>query len=1715
VRETLERVGSTIIALRANSAAAAGPITDFVSRVGAVGAQAGISIDQIAALGATVDALGGRVEMSATALSRMIPAIKNNSFAVAQALQIPEKELKKMSGMEQMVAVFRKLHDSVKGFDMTTEEGMNAAADAVENMLGRSTSMQEVMKTLNQQGARAGIVFGLLSQNVDKLEDQLSLASDAYQKNTALMNEYNNMNETAAAKWERLKNQIEEFFVSADSTSWLSDIIDFLRVLANWVTDEGPLGRLVRYTMVYIGLMKTGWAESIGTAVLAAYEYIFATNQSTAATVENTAATAADTAATVADTAAKEAQAVASEQAAVAQGKFNKTMKANLITAVLTAVVALGWAIYDYAKKAKKAASEMDVLADAEKKAKEESIKERAELEKLYKVTQDQTKSMEERKKALHDMVGDAKYKQYYANLSNETELAKAAAGAYKELAAEIVKAAKARVYQEKIEELARKNVALEDKIEENQQYIDDNAANYNRVKGNVANSTNPAGIFGGTAAAAAAHGDQRRQYLREYEKKQEDIIANQEEIKKNNEDIGKLEAKLKDTGVKLGGDNEDNGNGGKGGSGGGGGGGTNPYGDYNKVTSDYSKWNGNDLVARRKEMLERVKALANGADVQAVLSEDAKFISDAVRKNIKTTDQAIEWYNQERLKIQDALHAKHLTNTGDWLDPKKQKKKTKRLSNVAQDEMKYYLDELDAYYTERKANIQEALNDEEISEAEARNRTLANEAEWRQRRAELQQLYANKSVKVTKAEQDAIFDILSDRTGESIEYIKKDITQTVKFIEDVGKKSKAAMDHINGDLDKGIEQDFLRKRNAIGQHMKDITAIVNKENPYAGITEELRKNLGTMDALLPDIKDKEERTVDKEIERTMFILEQSTKGYSLTWVELMGEMAKRGWKAWADAIEGDTQTQQRLMHQVYRVFEKVQDAIKKEASEMKKQADIMWSNILLPGGDGKTTIKDAFEQAIGALGIQEGRVSRSNSLVGAGQASERVADRLAIQQMKVQLAMQQYQYSLLHKIGKEKIETLRREAAMDEANGKLEDARLKRMQAQNAEMALNLATRKEQTEELKQQEAIIAKTEESEARLYKELREWADLLTSSLQGVMEASHAGDAEYYNERAKLDLTGKGGPGAGTYVVIDDAGTSDATAHYEYLDEREALERQHEIERENAQAEAWKKLMDDLNMKMSETITDQLNAMFQTASLDANTQAVLANTEAIYKSMGVESGESAPGQPDALPHSIQDDNDPSTWPRARRKRAGLPVDENPHDYTQGVVQTPSSTTTGGTTAAPATDGEMPAWKPFWQMTDEEKAKHQENMTDMFGMYRDLSVQTETEKAEMLAEIPGYTPPTISMTDEQIESVGEKLEALKQKEIAASTETAQAKMQAQEMVKKSEQQNDQQMVKTNKSSFAAMTAAANMYGIAYQTMSNDNLSTTQKVEMMMVQAAGQAAISMLTASMAASTGETAANAPAWMSKFLKDLGPYAGPIAVGVFTAIIGGLMGVAASRIAKSKSEIAQATGASVGAGRLATGMLTYAEGNVNELTDPASLTPGRQYNVDGADGKTYRAKYMGKGAKTHITNGPEFHLVGEAGREAIIDAKTTRLLQMNETGICRDIQTLYNGGSISGLSTHRRRGGVRAFAEGNIGEFEEMADGGGLTAEGTDGMGMEQMLTALDRNSAIQEALLERLNKPIVARNIWTGPEGIPNMYNKMQKEAQRHGEKYL
>lgn len=1779
----MTKIGSTIDQLRANSAAAAPAITDFVKRVGAVGAQSGITIDQVAALGSTVDALGMRVEMSATALSRMIPAIKNNAFELAHAIGVAPNTIRDLfeagRGMEAILMIFQHIKDA----------GMDE--DSIEQMMNMG-GMKDIMKDLNQQGARAGIVFAGLSQNVDELRRQLGVAKTAYEENIAITNEYNKMNDTTAAKWERLKNQLEEMVVGDQAQRFLGDIIDKLR----WIVDfiSGNLNPALNTLSAIIKMLVAGWAafklglgeglfvksiagikslgESIALTAMYTKDYIVLQWKSVFAS---------------------DAQAKAAAKAKLATLGLSKAMKANVIMAVVAAVGYLVFKLRDLAKESKEAAADVG-------RFNQQVAEEQKALNNLFEPLNKSNLAQEERSKLISEI--NSKYSQYLGYMLSETTTALQLADAH----ALIAKRIKEEAYERRIAEQEKKiqeqhdealNAAygeitrgvrgsirggadvqdvadLLKRVVDNRigqiEYATYNAPQYGQYPGQLGTTTNSpynldpkikAAIDGGidklvaegkiygnnvnmirnavyayTVEAKSQHDDIMRQtsnvrsdlrgiqgaiktdltnnlntlignianFSENANKSQTTqplILAPQESKggvpnmfttkkkksgiwnipwtterettpmqeyapmgwkpsvdKKNLEQVRQFVAQQDELrgALQAGGEQIDDemrrraeswlvsekeledyrkiveAANKRAGGGGGGGGLANPWGSTPSADStDYALFDVNELVARRNQMDKFKNILKPDTDIKKVLAEDAALMKAINNGEIEANMQdVLNWYNRERLKIQQELKSERFsTNEGHWRD-EATKKGRKRANPLLESD--YALAELDRYYSRRKEMLEEARIKENMTEEMFNRQAELLEQEHLQKRSDLRNTFTNHETAEEK-ERIKTFRAWWKKLEES-----GDLDEVPwATVESEWAKATAAQ---IGQNNLKAQKDLTQMQQITVKHLNEIAKIIAKERPYDGITENLQNNLTKMDILLKDMLDPSKYSpaemVSENNKRLSFLLKEAEHAYSLTADQLMADMGEEGFQAWADALANDENSEeltQNLLAELRKVYDSVQDAIKKEANQMKRQVEIMWNDTILPNGQSQ---KQFFESTLSALGLQEDQVKRANSMIGAGQASERVASKLAIQQMKVRLAMQTQYYNMLEKIGNERIAQL-------EAAGKLEDA-------EHVRKSLNLALSEEQKKKDEQRVGIQNQLEESQARLYQELKSWSELFASSLQSVFEASNTGLGDYYNSLAKMRLTGEGA-GGGTYVIIDNAGTSKATAHYEYLDGEAALRRQLEIEQQNAVADAWKKVMDDINMKINDLITDQINAMLQNASIDLNTEATNLNTAAIEGLTEVIKGNADKGNIPSVPNiSIPATEFAGTGTKGEKK--GEPVIE------------------------------IGPLGMEWEKD---------------GGFSDSGVYG-TEAGNTSPYLPGYEGGFVNPWTPLAE------------ESNAATEVI---LQNQKDIQEGQKAADRQVTKSSKASFAAMTAAANMYGVAYQAMANDNLSTTQKVEMMIVQAAGQAAISMLTASLAASQGETAANAPSWISKTLKELGPIGGPVAVGVFTALIGGLMGLAMSKITKSKSEIAQVTGASMGAGRLSTGMLTYAEGNVNEFTDPNSLTPGRHYNVDGADGKTYRAKYMGKNAKTHITNGPEFHLVGEAGREAIIDAHTTRLMQMNDTGIWQAIQTLYNGGSLRATRRRSVGRGIRAFADGNLDEFEAV-DSGQLTGDSYAGYSMEQMAamqSSLDRQNDLLEQLL---TKGVKGYFDVYGKNGLVDSYDRGKKTVMRHGEKY-
>ena len=1702
----MEKIASTIDRLRATTAAAAPPIADFVKRVGAVGARSGITVDQVAALGATVDSLGMGTEMAATAISRMIPAIKNHAFDIARAIGVTPKTIRDLydggKAMDVILMILQHIHDQ------------NLNPDGIEKLLGTG-GMGEIMKELDQQGARAGIVFAGLSQNVGELRKNLGTAKEAYADNIAIQQEYDKMNDTTAAKWERLKNQLQEFFVSDSSQKFFGGIISALRVLVNIITDDGPIGKALRFTAVYLAMLKAKWTEAIGFGIMYLGKLIFTTKASTAASAADATAKIFETTSTVALGNANATAAAKTNLFTAAWRKLNAAQKANVIAAVAMAVVWLTVEAIKYVRQLTsmtRAQKEMNKVQD---QAAEKAAEESGRLENLRKIVNDNTRSVKERKAAI--LAIQKVVPNYIATVNGEgnaykrnTELLTAYINKLKEKA--LVEGAKEEM-QSLGKEIAHTTVEItkqETAIKNRQK----EATNTMRTgpqtsQGAVA----PGSVQAQAATSMEIQGMESK--LRSLQNKKSEANDALQALQDN---FGKqiAESDLANSLGKKG--NGDWNDGGTGGTGGGegttGGGGTdknNPWGaNPDAASTDWKKYNGKELVARRKQMNEFVLALQGDTDVESVLSEDPALMAAMKKGKVKKdAESVIAWYDQQRLAIQDVLHSRALTNTGKWKDPKVAHQRAKSISAMVKNDMSYYMDELDAYYTEQKSQIEDAQNSGLITEEEGWRRILENDRVWHQRRGELGQLYAGKTKEVTRQEADNIYSIIADRTGDTTDFIKVNIGKTNDLIHQAGLKNAAIERKILGDLDKGTEQDFLKMRTAVKKQLDAIEEIVSKERPFDGIVKNLRQNVEKMGIIYTDLDKQKEKLIlsgkgngsdemkalneeyaKERPNRLTFLLKESENAYQKTGDSLLNDMRANGFSSWADAItqsDDADKLKEALVAQLHTVYDSVQDAIKKEASEVKKQVDIAWNDTNGPLLGGKS-MKGLYEAAANALGVEQQSVSRANSLIGAGAASERVADKLAIRQLQIQLNMQEHYYALVRKIGQQRVDDLKRQEEQYRKQGDYAKAEEAALDAKHAKMSLNLTLSEEETDLAKQRAEINARVEESQNRLYTSLKEWGTLLSSSMQSLFEASNTGAADYYNNLAKMHLTGEGSAG-GTYVIIDNAGTKDAQAHYENLDGEDALKRQLEIEQQNAVADAWKKVMDDINKKISDQITDWMNAALQTQSIDANTVALEANTAALYATRPKNEGTAAPtagkwemGKDEdgntlspLQPTKVQEDeSDLSKWARSRRKRAGLSEDGN-YDA------------------------------PVWQLTplqQEDEEQHRMRAWTGYSQYGTGDGEEQTEAGGN--NLGGFS-------DDQVAVITSQNQQIAQSRIDASNAATEAVIAGNKAQLQSTKDTGGKMEKASKSTFSVMAQAMNMYGLAYQVMSNDNMSSTQKFLTFALQSAGQVAIAMLTTNMLQAEGQSQVELPGILGKAASQLGPVAGPIAFAAMTALLGGLMALATSKVSKSKSQIAQVTGASVSAGRLSTGMLTYAEGNVNEFTDPSTLTPGQQYNVDAADGHTYRARYMGANPKTHLTNGPEFHLVGERGREAIIDANTTRQLQMDDTGIWKSIQTLYNGGSIRSV----RRGGMKAFATGNIDELaegavEQTADNGTAPASSDTDL-LAALQASLDRNTEVMQKAVEHGIKGVF--NVY-GKDGLIDSYDRGKKNANRYGERY-
>lgn len=187
IEQSMLKTASAMFKLSSTSTATSNNIVEFSKRLTAMSKVAGITTDQLLALGSASDAMYLSPEVAATAFTKLISSIQTSHNLIEKTLGMTKGTINdlfsKGKAMDAIVQIFEKMHD-----------------------LGNMNALKPIFKDLGSDGARLMNVMTAMAKNVDMLKKHLDTSAEAFREGTAATAEYNIQQETAEGLMERAKN---------------------------------------------------------------------------------------------------------------------------------------------------------------------------------------------------------------------------------------------------------------------------------------------------------------------------------------------------------------------------------------------------------------------------------------------------------------------------------------------------------------------------------------------------------------------------------------------------------------------------------------------------------------------------------------------------------------------------------------------------------------------------------------------------------------------------------------------------------------------------------------------------------------------------------------------------------------------------------------------------------------------------------------------------------------------------------------------------------------------------------------------------------------------------------------------------------------------------------------------------------------------------------------------------------------------------------------------------------------------------------------------------------------------------------------------------------------------------------------------------------------------------------------------------------------------
>lgn len=433
--QALLKVGSVINELSQNCSASAPYIAEFASRLGGVGAQAGMTVQQIMGFAAVLDSNQQKVEAASTALSQLIVKLYRDpaKYAAAAGLEVKKfSELMKKDANEGVMTLLETLHKA---------GGMDVLAPMFADM--------------GENGARSVQTLSVLAGKIADVRAQQAEANKAFNEGTSITKEFNVQNNTVQAGLEKAKKNFNEIAVRLGE--------QLLPVMKYAITSSSALMKALALTINFIVKYKA----VIVSLTAGVVGYYVAVNAATIATKIATAAKAAW--AVVAGTCSVVGKGLSAvmwllagnvtkaKNAWIAMNAIMKTNPWAMLAAAITTVVT---ALVLYRRRSEEARAEQERLrketlqaADAIRQAEARIGEETSAVKRLTDAINAENIGSGKRNALIRQF--NEKFGGYLSNLLTEKSTAQEVAAAYKEvvkhLRAKILLEAKEKDYKDTV----------------------------------------------------------------------------------------------------------------------------------------------------------------------------------------------------------------------------------------------------------------------------------------------------------------------------------------------------------------------------------------------------------------------------------------------------------------------------------------------------------------------------------------------------------------------------------------------------------------------------------------------------------------------------------------------------------------------------------------------------------------------------------------------------------------------------------------------------------------------------------------------------------------------------------------------------------------------------------------------------------------------------------------------------------------------------------------------------------------------------------------------------------------------------------------------------------------------------------------------------------------------------------------------------------------